>query len=143
MPSIIEERASALIKSYNSGNIEVIMDLFAEDVKVSDFLMRAIDLDKAGTRPFFGGFVTDNENVTFYTRGVTGSREFVAHEMTIEFRSGGDIESIGIVKGQSVRLVGVSVQSWRKERRSEDDDVAGAWKIFDMKDYFFIDRGST
>lgn len=65
-------------------------------------VMRAIDLDKAGTRPFFGGFVTDNENVTFYTRGVTGSREFVAHEMTIEFRSGGDIESIGIVKGQSV-----------------------------------------
>ncbi|KAM3471970.1 hypothetical protein MY8738_009080 [Beauveria namnaoensis] len=138
MPCLYRRRADALMASYNSSGSDYI-DNFTSDATVSDFLFNAIDMDKEATYGFFSTFLTNNSDVNFTTRDVTGSNEFLAHEMHIDFIAGSDIESLNISKGQFVRLTGVSVQRWREENSaSQNIDELTRWKIFEQKDYFFI-----
>lgn len=96
-------------------------------------------MNKEATHSFFSTFLTDNSDVNFTTRAVTGSNEFVAHEMHIDFIAGSDIESLNISRGQFVRLTGVSVQQWREQKpASQNIDELTGWKIFEQKDYFFV-----
>lgn len=74
---------------------------------------------------------------------MSGTPEFVAHEMAIDFQAGSDVEALGITKGQFVTLAGVAVQSWRKTDLGADAknvDTVGPWKIFEQKDYFFLEE---
>ncbi|KAM3497765.1 hypothetical protein MY10362_008895 [Beauveria mimosiformis] len=138
MSDLYRPRADALMASYNSSGSDY-MDYFASDAIVSDFLFNAIDMDKEATQSFFSTFLTENSDVNFITRAVTGSNEFIAHEMHIDFIAGSDIESLNISKGQFVRLTGVSVQQWREENSaSQNIDELTRWKIYEQKDYFFV-----
>ncbi|KAM3541824.1 hypothetical protein ARSEF1564_005255 [Beauveria bassiana] len=138
MPCLYRRRADALMALYNSSDSDY-MDNFTSDAIVSDFLFNAIDMDKEATHGFFSTFLTNNSDVNFITRDVTGSNEFLAHEMHIDFIAGSDIESLNISKGQFVRLTGVSVQRWREENSaSQNIDELTRWKIFEQKDYFFV-----
>ncbi|OAA42312.1 hypothetical protein BBO_04975 [Beauveria brongniartii RCEF 3172] len=141
MSDLYRSRADALMASYNSSGFDY-MDYFASDAIMSDFhflVFNAIDMDKEATRSFFSTFLTENSDVNFITRAVTGSNEFLAHEMHIDFVAGSDIESLSISKGQFVRLTGVSVQQWRKENSANQNiDELTRWKIFEQKDYFFV-----
>lgn len=168
MASFIRSRADALVNKYNSANVDLIMDLFCEDSTFSDYcktspnelillfghvlyqntnlrlgvVFHAVDLDKAATQSFFTHLMSANPNTTFITRNVTGTHDFVAHEMAIEFRAGEDVKAMGIRKGQFVRMAGVSLQSWRRHTlgASGQGDCVEDWKVWNQKEYFYLDE---
>ena len=98
--------------------------------------MGVLDTDKAGIRQFFKGFVDMHQGIKFQTSGVSGRHEFVTHEMTIQFQAGVGMESFDIKKGDFVKMVGVSLQTWREEV----DSSSATWKITEAREYFFFAR---
>lgn len=107
-----------------------------------DLVLRAVNLDKAATHAFYTHLMTSHPGTKFITRNVTGTNEFVAHEMTIELRAGDDLKELGAKKGQLVRFNGVSLQSWQKqghETSASNEDVAN-WKILEQKEYFYVEE---
>ncbi|KAK5998721.1 hypothetical protein PT974_01103 [Cladobotryum mycophilum] len=121
-------RAQYLEAAHNSHDIDRFIDLFADNIVLSDYVLGVVNFDKAGIRTLYEGLFAGHENLRFTTRKASGTDELFAWEVDLSFTAGSAIGFLNVGEGQDVVLKGVSVQRWE------------AGKIYDQQDYFMVEK---
>ncbi|KAK5998718.1 Serine/threonine-protein kinase DCLK3 [Cladobotryum mycophilum] len=112
--------------TFNNGDVDQIMRLFADDAKYHNYLVGLTDISKHDIHDFYDDFLLSHQNVRFTTRCASGTPDFLAWEIDISFTAGQDIDELEVREGDAVLLRGVSLISWRND------------KIVELKEYLSV-----
>ncbi|KAM0524757.1 hypothetical protein ACHAPE_000858 [Trichoderma viride] len=115
-----------LESTYNSLDLEAILELYADDARFSAHLFGLVGVDKSWVRAFYSDLIEYNENVEFVTRCVTGTPDLTVWECDVKWTARLPSTALGTVRGDKVVMRGVSLLSWRDGY------------IVEQKDYFHI-----
>ncbi|UKZ74080.1 hypothetical protein TrVFT333_001736 [Trichoderma virens FT-333] len=95
-----------LESTYNSLDLDTILDLYADDAKLTAHLFGLVNANKRQIRAFYADLFEANGDVEFVTRCISGTPDLVIWECDVRCTARRNSPALGVTRGDAVVMRG-------------------------------------